>query len=77
MVHASTATNDWVLDFFAGSGTTGAVARKLGRRFVLVDENEEGLRIMAKRLGTDGIDFLSDGGSSVIDGLEATTERLF
>src|SRR6267378_2554083 len=53
MLHASTAPNDWVLDFFAGSGTTGAVARKLGRRFVLVDENDEALRIMAKRLGTD------------------------
>src|SRR6202040_3157051 len=33
MVQASTRPVDWVLDFFAGSGTTGAVAQRLGRRF--------------------------------------------
>jgi site-specific DNA-methyltransferase (adenine-specific) len=41
-----------VLDFFAGSGTTGAAAAKLGREFLLIDENPEALAVMAKRLKT-------------------------
>ena len=40
----SSRPGDWVLDFFAGSGTTGAVASRLGRRFVMVDENPAGRR---------------------------------
>jgi site-specific DNA-methyltransferase (adenine-specific) len=39
-----------VLDFFAGSGTTGAVAAQLGRRYVLVDRNLEAVEIMRNRL---------------------------
>jgi len=50
MVQASTTEGDWVLDFFAGSGTLGAVAQKLGRRFVLVDSNPEAIGVMAHRL---------------------------
>jgi len=36
------ATNpgDWVLDSFAGSGTTGAVAHKMGRRWIMVELGE-------------------------------------
>ena len=41
---------DMVLDFFAGSGTTGEAAAKNGRRFLLVDENAEAIRVMKKRL---------------------------
>ena len=52
MVQASTRPGDWVLDFFAGSGTLGAVAQKLDRRFVLVDENPEATSVMRKRLGS-------------------------
>lgn len=50
MVAASSAPDDWVLDFFAGSGTLGAVASSLGRRFVLVDRNPEAIRVMRGRL---------------------------
>ena len=50
IVQASSAPGDWVLDFFAGSGTTGAVAAALGRRFVLVDENPEAIEVMRARL---------------------------
>ena len=50
IVQASSAEGDWVLDFFAGSGTTGAVAGALGRRFVLVDENPDAVQIMRARL---------------------------
>jgi site-specific DNA-methyltransferase (adenine-specific) len=51
IIQASSAPGDWVLDFFGGSGTTGAVAAALGRRFVLVDENPDAIAIMRKRLG--------------------------
>jgi len=33
-----------VADFFGGSGTTGVAAKRLGRRFILVDENPEATR---------------------------------
>ena len=50
IVAASSAPGDWVLDFFAGSGTTGAVASALGRRFVLVDESPAAIAVMRDRL---------------------------
>jgi len=39
-----------VLDFFAGSGTTGDAAARLGRRFVLIDNNPDAIQIMVQRL---------------------------
>lgn len=42
--------NDLVVDFFAGSGTTGEAAALHGRRALLVDDNPEALRVMEKRL---------------------------
>jgi site-specific DNA-methyltransferase (adenine-specific) len=59
IIHASSAPGDWVLDFFAGSGTTGAVAHKLGRRFVLVEQNPDALAIIAKRLPHTALDTLA------------------
>ncbi|NUL46309.1 site-specific DNA-methyltransferase [Cellulosimicrobium funkei] len=50
MVAASSRKDDWVLDFFAGSGTLGAAAAALQRRFVLVDQNPEALEVMRRRL---------------------------
>jgi site-specific DNA-methyltransferase (adenine-specific) len=50
IVQASSRPGDWVLDFFAGSGTTGAVARQLGRRYVLVDENPQAIAVITERL---------------------------
>lgn len=41
---------DRILDFFAGSGTLGEAAVRLGRSAVLVDNNEEAMRVMARRL---------------------------
>jgi site-specific DNA-methyltransferase (adenine-specific) len=57
IVQASSQPGDWVLDFFAGSGTTGAVARTLGRRFVLVDDNAEAIEVMTARLGHGEVDY--------------------
>lgn len=50
MIQASSREGDWILDFFAGSGTTGAAARELGRRFVLVDSSAEAVEVMRRRL---------------------------
>ena len=51
MVTASSRPGDWVLDYFAGSGTLGAVAKQLERRFALVDSNPEATSVMKARLG--------------------------
>lgn len=57
MIQASSREGDWVLDFFAGSGTTGAVAGALGRRFVLVDEGNESIAVIHARLLKSGVPF--------------------
>ena len=49
IVQASSREGDTVLDFFAGSGTTGAVAITLGRDFILIDQNPEALAVMRSR----------------------------
>jgi site-specific DNA-methyltransferase (adenine-specific) len=41
---------DMVLDFCAGSGTTGAAAARNGREFCMVDESAEAIAVMEKRL---------------------------
>jgi site-specific DNA-methyltransferase (adenine-specific) len=51
MVQASTRPGDRCLDFFAGSGTLGAVAAQLGRRYVLIDSNPQAVAVMRARLG--------------------------
>jgi site-specific DNA-methyltransferase (adenine-specific) len=50
IVQASTRVGDSCLDFFAGSGTLGAVARTLGRHYLLIDCNPEAFAVMRKRL---------------------------
>jgi DNA modification methylase len=50
IVQASSRPGDRVLDLFAGSGTTGAVASALGRDAVLVDANPEAIQVMLKRM---------------------------
>jgi site-specific DNA-methyltransferase (adenine-specific) len=62
VVQASSAPGQWVLDFFAGSGTTGAVARQLGRRVVLVDDNPEAVAVIRTRLGAHGVRYVDDWG---------------
>jgi site-specific DNA-methyltransferase (adenine-specific) len=58
IIAASTRPGDCVLDFFAGSGTTGAVARRLQRRFVLVDSNPEAFEVIRQRLGDSDVDYV-------------------
>ena len=57
VIQASSRENDLVLDFFAGSGTTGAVAAALGRRFILIDQNQESIDVISKRLKSAGVAF--------------------
>ncbi len=65
MVQASTREGDWCLDFFAGSGTLGAVAAKLGRRFVLIDSSPEAHDVMLQRLGVDHVEAPLEGGPAL------------
>jgi site-specific DNA-methyltransferase (adenine-specific) len=50
IVQASSRPGDWCLDCFAGSGTLGAVAAALARRFVLMDSNVEAVQMAQRRL---------------------------
>jgi len=70
VVAASSAPGAWVLDFFAGSGTTGVVAAQLGRRFVLIDDNPEAVAVMERRLAARGVRYLRSGepGASPVGG---------
>jgi site-specific DNA-methyltransferase (adenine-specific) len=52
IVAASSRPGGWCLDFFAGSGTLGAVCHGLGRRFVLVDRNPVAIEVMRERLAS-------------------------
>ncbi|MBK5231484.1 MAG: site-specific DNA-methyltransferase [Thermoleophilia bacterium] len=54
MVTASTVPGDWCLDFFCGSGTLGAVAEELDRKYVLIDSNPEAIEVTRERLGMPG-----------------------
>jgi site-specific DNA-methyltransferase (adenine-specific) len=51
IIQASSAEGDRVLDPFAGSGTTGAAAVELGRDCVLIDQSDESIALIEKRLG--------------------------
>jgi site-specific DNA-methyltransferase (adenine-specific) len=53
IIQASSRPGEVVLDFFAGSGTTGVVAERLGRKWILVDNNPEAIRITETRLAAN------------------------
>jgi site-specific DNA-methyltransferase (adenine-specific) len=57
IIQASSAEGDLVLDFFAGSGTTGAAAAGLKRRFILIDQNPESISVISSRLAAAGVEF--------------------
>lgn len=64
---------DLIVDFFAGSGTTGEAAAKHGRGFLLVDDNPEAVRVMARRLGEYGADVV--GNEGVVDDADTGQSR--
>jgi site-specific DNA-methyltransferase (adenine-specific) len=49
---------DDVLDFFAGSGTTGEAAARHGRGFALIDNHPEAVQVMASRLAAYGPEYV-------------------
>jgi site-specific DNA-methyltransferase (adenine-specific) len=56
---ASSNPGDLVLDFFAGSGTTGEACRLTGRHFMLIDNNPAALEVMARRFdGWEGVEWI-------------------
>jgi len=60
IIAASSHPGDTVLDFFAGSGTTGEAAFQLGRKFILVDNNKQAIAVMRKRLASvPGLKFIT------------------
>jgi site-specific DNA-methyltransferase (adenine-specific) len=54
LIKVHSTPGDVILDFFAGSGTTGDAAARHGRGFVLVDDNIEAVTIAAARLAAHG-----------------------
>ena len=50
IIKASSIENSIVADFFAGSGTTGAVAEKLGRKWIMSDNNLDAIKTIKTRL---------------------------
>lgn len=62
ILRASSDPGDLVLDFFAGSGTTGQACLNLGRRFILIDNNPQAYRVMQARFaGLPDITWISQG----------------
>jgi site-specific DNA-methyltransferase (adenine-specific) len=78
VVEGSSAPGARVLDFFAGSGTTGAVARQMGRQFVLIDSNPEAIAVMRRRLGASGVEYVDEKGSQLqLEPPEGEAPQLF
>lgn len=59
IIRASCPVDGLVADFFVGSGTTAAVAEKLGRRWIAVDQGKPAVMITRKRL----VDITDNGGT--------------
>lgn len=66
-IQVHTNPGDWVLDPFAGSGTTGIVARKNDRRFVVVERDEKIFEMMVARLRSGSL-------ADVVPGIGVATE---
>ncbi len=60
IITASSNPGDLVMDFFAGSGTVGESCLRLGRNFILIDNNLEAVEVMKKRFtGQDNIEWIN------------------
>lgn len=59
IIQASSKEGDTVLDFFAGSGTTGHAAASLNRNFILIDQNPEAIQVMQERFSALAVSFES------------------
>jgi len=50
VLHIATNPGDWVLDAYLGSGTTAAVAHKMGRRYIGIEKGDHAVTFCARRL---------------------------
>jgi site-specific DNA-methyltransferase (adenine-specific) len=69
LIESCTLPGDWVLDAYAGSGTTATVARKLGRAALSIDESEQALEVARRRLKGAGFPALELSLAEVADAL--------
>lgn len=53
IVQASSNPGEVVMDFFAGSGTTGEACLRHGRKFILIDNNDEAIAVMRHRFAAE------------------------
>lgn len=61
IIRTSSNSGDLVLDFFAGSGTTGESCHKLGRRFILIDNNPQAWAVLQKRFaGHEDVTYIDE-----------------
>jgi site-specific DNA-methyltransferase (adenine-specific) len=67
IIGASSNTGDLVLDFFAGSGSSGAAALELDRRFLLVDINPEAIEVMKQRFEGRAVEFVNESEEVVLN----------
>lgn len=77
IVRVHTNPGDLVIDFFAGSGTLGEAAARLDRDFILIDDNPEAVRVMAKRLSRYDVEIESGDGFIRAEDTDAPEPTLF
>ncbi len=58
IIRASSNEGDLVLDFFGGSGSTGAACLEYGRHFILIDANPQSIQIMRKRFAGQPVEWV-------------------
>ena len=77
LVRASSRAGDLIFDCFVGSGTTAAVAQKLGRRWIACDINKGSIQTTSKRLQKiieEQIDTAGQAQQPSLDGVDAAVE---
>jgi adenine-specific DNA-methyltransferase len=79
VIKSSSNEGDLIVDFFGGSGTTAAVAEKLGRRWIATDLGKPACMVMRKRLiDQDAKPFLYQAiGDYQVEAAKATLGRDF
>ena len=77
IVNATTVAGDSVCDFFGGSGTTGVVAQRGRRSFVLIDQSPDAVALAAERLTHQGQELAAQGAAppDLVHSLAAPADR--
>ena len=75
IVRVHSDAGDTVLDFFAGSGTAGEAAAKLGRDFILIDHSAHAVEVMRRRLVKYEPELIVCNGTPATGPLEAQSVR--